>query len=109
MSDNIILVIAANIDRPCRQAYIARLAIALVTGPVGERLSSGLQIRVHQFESGPGLQYFDQTDVYPAIPSTSYEFVGLSLWFADGTFFLQNKSTGPRTPRLHPEIRRAEK
>ena len=109
MSDNIILVIAANIDRPCRQAYIAGLAIVSLPGPVGERLSSGLQIRVHQFESGPGLQSFDQKRIYPEIPLPNFEFVGLSLPRVGVTFFVKRKSKGLRTPRLYPEIRQAEK
>ena len=32
-------------------------------GPVGEWLSSGLQIRLRRFESGPGLQFFKESDV----------------------------------------------
>ena len=88
MSDNIILIVSANIDRPLPQAYTARFVTVSLQGPVGERLSSGLQIRVHQFESGPGLQYFNQKRIYPEIPLTNFEFVGLSRCRVDGTFFL---------------------
>jgi len=40
---------------------------------------------------------------------TNFEFVGLSLRRVDGTFFVERKSKGPRTPRLYSEIRQAEK
>ena len=41
-------------------------------GPVGERLSSGLQIRLQRFESAPGLQTIPSPLISPKIKRNVY-------------------------------------